>query len=160
MNEKPFEKAIAALQADIELQRETEFARKLLRKQIGKKTECVWTGKAISLENEAHMDHMLPFSYWQNNDLWNLLPADPKINLKKRDRVPTCATLQSRKNAITEIWSFYQKENPGLFQFQMERALSMGTPSLNWKQWAFDGLCFLAERGISTYGLEPFSLDG
>lgn len=47
---------------------------------------CVWTGKKTK---QYEIDHLLPFSVWKNNDLWNLLPADIKINGQKSDKIPT-----------------------------------------------------------------------
>jgi len=38
--------------------------------------ECVWSGN--SLGRRFDVDHVLPFSLWRNNDLWNLLPASPQ----------------------------------------------------------------------------------
>jgi hypothetical protein len=39
---------------------------------------CVWTGSLI--KQDFHVDHMIPFALWRNNDLWNLLPAAPQVN--------------------------------------------------------------------------------
>ena len=36
---------------------------------------CTWSGEKIS--NDLHIDHMVPFIAFRNNDLWNLLPAAP-----------------------------------------------------------------------------------
>ncbi len=41
---------------------------------------CVWSGRALH-GKQFDVDHLLPYSIWGNNDLWNLLPADKKINL-------------------------------------------------------------------------------
>lgn len=41
------------------------------------------------------MDHLVPVSVIPINELWNLLPADPKFNShKKRDRLPSLMRLQ------------------------------------------------------------------
>lgn len=45
---------------------------------------CVWTDQ--SLTKGFDVDHAIPFSLWKNNDLWNLFPADPRVNNGKRDR--------------------------------------------------------------------------
>jgi len=34
---------------------------------------CVWTGQNIDSIGGCHLDHVLPFSVWKNNELWNLL---------------------------------------------------------------------------------------
>ncbi|NLE60773.1 MAG: methyltransferase domain-containing protein, partial [Planctomycetes bacterium] len=36
---------------------------------------CTWTGAA--LPKGFAVDHIIPFSLWHNNDLWNLVPASP-----------------------------------------------------------------------------------
>jgi hypothetical protein len=55
-------------------QREVEEAKKIYRSILKAegKVYCVWTGKTISTYD---IDHLIPFSIWKNNDLWNLLPA-------------------------------------------------------------------------------------
>lgn len=45
--------------------------------------ECVWSGKPIRDIGSRHIDHMVPFSVWKNNNLWNLLPATNTVNAKK-----------------------------------------------------------------------------
>lgn len=34
------------------------------------------------------IDHAIPFAFWGNNDLWNLLPADAAVNGQKSDKLP------------------------------------------------------------------------
>jgi hypothetical protein len=41
---------------------------------------------------------------WPNNDLWNLLPTDSKINNQKSDRLPTQYKLKSAKERIQHWW--------------------------------------------------------
>ncbi|MDR9410867.1 MAG: hypothetical protein RI573_18625, partial [Balneolaceae bacterium] len=50
--------------------------KKLKKKSDG--LECVWSGSRIT--NDLNIDHVLPFSVWRNNDLWNLLPAKATVN--------------------------------------------------------------------------------
>ena len=57
--------------------------------------ECVWTG--ITLNNRFDIDHVIPFTLWKSNDLWNLLPVDPSINRKKRDKLPTRSLLIKKR---------------------------------------------------------------
>jgi SAM-dependent methyltransferase len=42
--------------------------------------QCVWSAKA--LKHKYDIDHSMPFSRWPNNDLWNLVPSDQKINIE------------------------------------------------------------------------------
>ncbi|MGZ0016567.1 HNH endonuclease domain-containing protein [Yeosuana sp. AK3] len=64
--------------------REIKESKKLYKDILKKegKVYCVWTGRNIS---NYDIDHLIPFSVWKNNDLWNLLPSDSKINNQKRD---------------------------------------------------------------------------
>lgn len=63
---------------------------------------CVWSAK--SLNNKYDIDHSMPFSRWPNNDLWNLLPTDCKINNQKSDRLPTEHKLLESKERIQHWW--------------------------------------------------------
>ncbi len=78
--------------------------------------ECVWSG--ISINKSFDVDHVLPFSLWRNNDLWNLVPAMPKVNREKRDRLPTNALLKRRRNAILTCWEALHQESPARFEHE------------------------------------------
>lgn len=82
-------------------ERETREARNLF-KQVGV-AECVWTGRPLRMER-FDVDHVIPFSLWRNNDLWNLLPSHPSANNEKRDRLPTLPLLHRRRDAIIGCW--------------------------------------------------------
>jgi CRISPR/Cas system Type II protein with McrA/HNH and RuvC-like nuclease domain len=58
------------------------------------KVYCVWTGNAIT---SYDVDHMIPFSVWKNNDLWNLLPSQAKTNHQKRDKIPSADLIEKQK---------------------------------------------------------------
>jgi SAM-dependent methyltransferase len=64
--------------------------------------QCVWSAK--SLTDKYDIDHSMPFSRWPNNDLWNLLPTDCKINNQKSDRLPTELKLIESKERIQHWW--------------------------------------------------------
>lgn len=64
---------------------------------------CVWSAKPIKLKYD--IDHGMPFSRWPNNDLWNLLPSDVKINNEKRDKLPSAPTLKKSKSRMQDWWS-------------------------------------------------------
>jgi SAM-dependent methyltransferase len=64
--------------------------------------QCVWSAK--SLTNKYDIDHSMPFAHWPNNDLWNLLPTDCKINNQKSDRLPTEHKLIESKERIQHWW--------------------------------------------------------
>lgn len=56
---------------------------------------CPWTRREITQGIAYDLDHLVPVSVYPINELWNLLPADPKFNSQiKRDRLPTVERLQ------------------------------------------------------------------
>ena len=75
-----------------------------LKQQLPKheKMQCVWSAK--SLNQKYDIDHSIPFARWPNNDLWNLLPTDSKINNQKNDRLPTEYKLKDAKDRIQHWW--------------------------------------------------------
>ncbi len=66
------------------------------------KVECVWSAKEI--RQKFDIDHSMPFSRWPNNDLWNLVPSDSKVNSEKRDRLPTEQKLKASRDRIQSWW--------------------------------------------------------
>ena len=64
--------------------------------------ECTWTGR--SLRSNFDVDHIIPFSLWHNNDLWNLVPVLPSINNQKRDKLPDHDLLVVRKDCMVFYW--------------------------------------------------------
>ncbi|MEI6896591.1 MAG: class I SAM-dependent methyltransferase [Psychromonas sp.] len=73
-----------------------------LKQTQGALHNCVWTNK--SLKSKYAIDHCMPFARWPNNDLWNLLPTDNKVNGQKSDRLPTELKMHSAKQRITDWW--------------------------------------------------------
>jgi SAM-dependent methyltransferase len=64
--------------------------------------QCVWSAKPLNKNYD--IDHSMPFARWPNNDLWNLLPTDSKINNQKSDRLPTEQKLKIAKERIQHWW--------------------------------------------------------
>ncbi len=85
--------------------RDTSGIRSILEEGM----ECVWSGKILNKQT-TEIDHMLPFSIWFNNDLWNMLPADKKINNEKRDKIPTPKLIEKRANVIISYWKIYNEK--------------------------------------------------
>jgi SAM-dependent methyltransferase len=71
--------------------------------------QCVWSAKC--LKKNYDIDHSMPFARWPNNDLWNLLPTDSKINNQKSDRLPTEQKLKIAKERIQRWWQEAWLEN-------------------------------------------------
>ena len=63
-------------------------ARALALLEAGQVLHCVWSGKRLSADS-LDVDHCLPWSAWPCGDLWNLVPADRRVNQHgKRDCLP------------------------------------------------------------------------
>jgi hypothetical protein len=123
----------------------------LLERQ--KKVFCVWTGKRTS---SIDIDHMLPFSVWKNNDLWNLLPAEKVINSEKSDKIPTPELIYRRQDIIFEYWDLLKSNYEFRFQKEIEFAL-IGNEQKNWKETAIKQIQNNCEYLIESRGHTPWS---
>jgi SAM-dependent methyltransferase len=83
---------------------------------------CVWTLRPITASRFA-VDHVIPFSLWGNNDLWNLLPAHPQANGDKSDKLPATDLLQKRRVEIVRNWELLRDALPSPFDAQAGRLL-------------------------------------
>jgi len=137
-----------------EAKRDTLIIRRLLG-AAAQKAECVWSGRA--LDGMFDVDHAIPYSVWRNNDLWNLLPCDTKLNGQKRDHLPTSQLLLQRRDRIIEYWQTYEKEAPDLFRPQVRRALGSTVSVDNWETRAFAGLIENVERLAVARGIPRWS---
>lgn len=127
---------------------------KTLKKNDG--LECVWSGSRIT--DDLNIDHVLPFSVWRNNDLWNLLPAKAKVNNSKRDKIPSLELLDNRKDRIISYWQFiWEAEQTG---FEKELNVNLITKQdfnkSNWENLAFQSLKEKCRYLIETRGFEEF----
>lgn len=64
---------------------------------------CVWTDKALG-GGRFDVDHVIPFSLWRSNDLWNLVPSSPSVNRAKSDALPARGLLLRRREALLRCW--------------------------------------------------------
>ncbi len=53
----------------------------------GKSFSCIFTGENVSLDDFA-LDHFIPRSYISHDQMWNLHPMRPGLNLAKSDSLP------------------------------------------------------------------------
>lgn len=74
--------------------------------------ECAWSGAEI---RTFDVDHAIPFALWGNNDLWNLLPAAPKVNSAKRAKLPSRALVEHRRGSIMHAWEQLYEAESALF---------------------------------------------
>jgi len=76
---------------------------------------CVWSGKTIK---EYDLDHLIPYSCWKNNFLWNLLPAKPSLNRGKSDKLPSNKAFQDSKERIFHYWELLSQQENKLFLYE------------------------------------------
>ena len=91
---------------------------KKIYSQVSEK-ECVWSGKTLS--DKFDVDHVIPFSLWRNNDLWNLLPVNSSINRNKSDKLPTHNLLTIRKDCIINYWRILRSVNSSRFDYEVSK---------------------------------------
>ena len=126
------------------------------RKFLPNNCECVWSGKKLKNGN-YDIDHVLPYSIWFNNDLWNLLPCDSGINGKKSDKIPSPELIQKRKNIIISYWDIYEEKAKELFEYQIKSSLLSEVSVLSNKTKLIDSLSEKANYLISERGYSAFN---
>ena len=121
---------------------------------------CVWSGKPIRSPDAMHIDHVLPFSVWKNNDLWNLLPALGSINTKKSDRIPDPSLLEGRRDCITDYWDILHDHAPRPFEREITVSLlGLDTQmSDDWQDRAFEHLTERCAYLIHVRGYEAWAI--
>lgn len=137
-------------------ERNTRNARELyLSLAREKKCFCVWSGKPVSEETLA-VDHLIPFSIWKSNELWNLVPADSKINGSKSDLIPNSSRLENRKQEIFSSWEALFTKYPHEFTRGLTVGLLGEEPKEDWKEKAFERLCAISRYLIESRGYEEW----
>src|SRR3972149_5998133 len=81
---------------------------------------CVWTGTVL---RRFEVDHLIPFSLWYNNDLWNLLPAARSVNQAKKDKLVSRPTLGSSRDRIIHYWRLLRSLHEKRFELELRRSL-------------------------------------
>jgi SAM-dependent methyltransferase len=108
----------------LDRQHDTALVRKkveTLRRQ-GIDVRSVWSGDPLY---SYDIDHCVPFSYWPNNDLWNLLPASRGENRVKRDRLPSQTRLKAASWHIKDWWQQAWQSDAEQQRFFIEAGLSL-----------------------------------
>jgi hypothetical protein len=144
-----------------ETERDTWEAQQFYRQLWARKERgaCVWTGKQIHAFAGCHIDHLLPFSIWKNNELWNLMPALPEINEKKSDKIPSKRLLEKRKGTILHYWDLMMQYNPILMEKEIRISLigRVLDPEV-WKEQAFEALKQKCQYLIDIRGYTEWDL--
>lgn len=137
-------------------ERDTSAVRQILidRPKAGRRRlRCVWTDRELTPDRVA-IDHVLPWSLWHNNDLWNLLPADAKVNLQKSDQLPARQLVRARKATFLDVWSILYDARPERFRREAEAQLGRelgATP--DWFDELFDAMSASIESTRLQRGL-------
>jgi hypothetical protein len=142
-------------------ERKVTYSRSLylgLIKQNGR-VECVWSGRDVE-SDKLEVDHLIPFSIWRNNDLWNLLPTDAKVNNDKSDSIPSPELLNKKKDIILYYWDYCRNSDVSLFDQELNINLidKNRIKSSNWENEAFNSLVETCSYLIETRGFEAFNL--
>lgn len=100
-----------------EVERATQMVRDRITKlqQGGRTIYCVWSGQ--QLRDSYDVDHCLPFSYWPNNDLWNLLPTASPVNRDKSNKLPSAKQVYRSRERIISWWREAYHRSPHISQF-------------------------------------------
>lgn len=116
---------------------------------------CVWSDTRLS---KYDIDHVIPFSVWKNNDLWNLLPSSSSVNNRKRDKIPSPEFLEDRKSSIIQYWDLINENTQDRFQKEFRIALLGRNDSRNWKEMGLQQLKSSCSYLINQRGFESWKL--
>ena len=85
---------------------------------------CPWTEREITQGVAYDLDHLLPISVYPINELWNLVPADPKFNSHiKRDRLPTIERLRQAQPYFELAYNRYNASKSLSLALQEDAAI-------------------------------------
>ena len=100
------EASIGAAMTWLEPQRDVAMPRDIALRLLARHEplRCVWSGQLLRPDT-FDIDHCFPWAAWPCSDLWNLLPADRRVNQQgKRDRLPSEALLAAAAKPIQDWW--------------------------------------------------------
>ena len=80
---------------------------------------CPWTSRCLVKPGTYELDHIVPLAIYPINELWNLVPADPDINSRKSDKLPSPARLAYATPQLAHIYGQYGL-SPKLSQVLLE----------------------------------------
>jgi hypothetical protein len=151
----PIENILGKLLESPVTERDASESKKLFNSLLNRlgETECVWTGKKT---DRIEVDHIIPLAIWRNNDLWNLLPAVPKINNNKRDKIPTPGLIERQRGLILHYWELLDKSFHSRFQKEIKISLLGNDDRSNWKESAINQLKDSCHFLIEKRGFDPW----
>lgn len=136
-------------------EREIKASKKLYEGLLQQQGElsCVWTGNAIK---KYDIDHLIPFSIWKNNDLWNLLPSNASTNNQKKDKIPSPKLIEQQKDLIIGYWDLIRSVQKERFEKEFRVALIGNADFSNWKTLGIEKLKNSCNYLITTRGFEEW----
>ncbi len=114
---------------------------------------CVWTSQLIK---DFDVDHIIPFSLWKNNDMWNLVPAKSSVNRIKSDKLVSSNHLIKSKENIIYYWKILIENEETRFLNEAKILADTELKKNNWENTLFSGLkeaveCTAIQRGIGRW---------
>lgn len=150
----PKERILSVLTKAVDVPRDISQVRRILRNAEKDRVRCIWTG--VRLSDRYHIDHAVPFSLWQNNNLWNLVPVKASINLSKSDKIPSPDLIDKSSERIKIVWRLYA-DTFGR-QFEQEMFEGLGTGMDNDMNDAIAALKNKSEYLIEKRGFQKFEI--
>ena len=92
----------------------------------GDSVRCVWSD--VNLKRQHYqVDHCFPWSRWENNDLWNLMPASIVANSAKSERLPAAQLMRDSRERIIHWWqqAYLVDERRETFYIEAQAALPL-----------------------------------
>lgn len=116
---------------------------------------CVWSGRPLTMDT-FRVDHLLPFSLWKSNELWNLIPVHYTINQQKSDKIALRSLLERRKEDIFTCWDTLHDTYPKRFEEGIAVGLLKGEFTRTWQEDAFGQICDITDYLIKSRGCPPW----
>lgn len=136
-------------------ERDASESKKIFREMMGsQEVRCVWTGQPTQ---HYEIDHVVAFSIWKNNDLWNLLPVLKTVNANKRDKVPTPELIESQKAYLLSYWERIEAKHPETFRKEIQTALLGNHAYPTWRHVAIAQLKSICHYLIHQRGFEAWT---
>ncbi len=159
--ELTIERALKKISTIPETERLTQRAKRAFRDLFAKQNflECVWTGDCLTNFKKVDVDHIIPFSVWKNNDLWNLIPVKKAVNIKKSNQIPFPDFVEQRKKDIIFYWDYLRNRYPKQFDHQIFASLTgKKLIATQWQETAIEQLKIKCDYLINIRGMEGWKI--
>lgn len=144
--------ALSLLTAEMEFDRSVQDVRAAFANMPD--LRCVWSDRGL-MGQPFDVDHAIPFTIWHCNDLWNLLPASPKVNNEKRDRLPTLDLIRRSEERIVGCWRFLEVKFPARFRNELQRLLAGETLPSQWERKTLNRFQEAVETTATLRRIDP-----